>query len=74
VPAHQKLEGLTPEELEAATVSADDEPEETEIESKPEEAEVEAETPAAETAEQPVGDSEPEPEPEVVEGDGAEAS
>jgi N utilization substance protein A len=80
VPAHQQLEGLTPEELEAATVTADDEPGEPEIELKPEEVEVEAEAPAAEAVEQPVDDSEPEPEkkpepePEAVEGDGAEAS
>ncbi|HEY5479132.1 MAG TPA: transcription termination factor NusA, partial [Gaiellaceae bacterium] len=73
VPAHQKLEGLTPEELASATAVA-----EVEVEPETEVAEVEAEAPEAEEAQPPAGEAEPEPEPEpesgTVEGDGAEAS
>ena len=75
VPAHQKLEGLTPEELASATAVA-----EVEVEPETEVAEVEAEAPEAEEAQPSVGEAEPEPEPEpepesgTIEGDGAEAS
>jgi N utilization substance protein A len=50
VPAHQKLEGLSPEELEAATAAAS--------------AEVERETPEVEEAETPTSEAETETEPE----------
>jgi len=65
VPAHQKLEGLAPEERAAATAAGSEEAES---------AEVELESTEAQEAQPPVSEAEPEPEPGAVEGDGAEAS
>jgi N utilization substance protein A len=84
VPAHQKLEGLAPEELAAATAVQTDEVDSTEaaVEDSVTEA-TEVEVAADDMAEveetQPptseaVTEPEPETEPETVEGDGAEAS
>ena len=66
VPAHQKLEGLSPEELEAATVAASDETEVAKAEAEaPEVEEAEAPTSEAESTSEPEAESEPEPEAEA---------
>jgi N utilization substance protein A len=79
VPAHQKLEGLAPEELAAVTAAQTDEVDSTEAAAEDavteatevEVAEVEETQPPTSEA---VTEPEPETEPETVEGDGAEAS
>ena len=77
VPAHQKLEGLAPEELAAATAVQAAEADSAEV--APEDAVTEATdagTAEVEEAQPPTSEAAPEPEPETapetVEGDGAE--